>query len=106
MDYKQIIIIAIAATAIGRTFLFPRWMTLRFSDSGPSHVLLTHSERRLFNDPPERSDVKAPYIAWGYSVQDAVAAVVVAGILCFFLRTKKTQEDVTANDCPVSTAAF
>jgi len=106
MNYKQRITVAIAAAVIGVTFLFPPWITLKFSESGPANLLLTHSERRLFNNPPEMSDVKAPYIAWRYPVQEAIVATVVAGALCFFLRTKKTREDVAVNDCPTSAAAF
>jgi len=106
MNYKQRITVAIAAVVIGVTFLFPPWITLRFPDSGQANVLLTHSERRLFNNPPETSDVKAPYIAWRYPVQEAIVATVVAGALCFFLRTKKTREDVAVNDCSASVAAF
>jgi len=106
MNYKQTSIVAIAAIVIGVTFLFPPWITLHFPESGPAHLLLTHSERRLFNNPPETSDVKAPYIAWRYPVQDAVVATVVAGVLCFFLRTKTTREDVVATDGPAPAAAF
>ncbi len=106
MNYKQAIIVAIAAITIGMTFIFPPWITLKFPDDNQGHMLLTHSERRLFNNPPESSDVKAPYIAWRHPVQDAVVAAVVAGALCFFLRTKKTREEITASDCSVSAAAF
>ena len=105
MNYKQALVIALAAIAIGATFLFPPWITLKFPESGPANLLLTHSQRRLFNNPPEHSDVKAPYIAWRYPVQHAVLATVVAGALCFFLRTKKTRQDV-ATDCPAPAAAF
>ena len=106
MNCKQAIVVALAAIAIGATFLCPPWITLKFPDSGPANLLLTHSQRRLFNNPPAHSDVKAPYIAWRYPVQDAIVATVVAGALCFFLRTKKTHEDVAATDCPAPAAAF
>ena len=106
MNYKQALVVALAAIAIGATFLFPTWITLKFPESGPAHLLLTHSQRRLFNNPPEHSDVKAPYIAWRYPVQDAIVATVVAGALCFFLRTKKTRDEVAVNDCPSAAAAF
>ena len=106
MNYKQVIIVAIAATAIGVTFLFPPWITLKFPESGQANLLLTHSERRLFNNPPATSDVKAPYIAWRYPVQEGVTTAVVAGVLCFFLRTKKARESVVFNDRPSSAAAF
>ena len=69
MNCKQAIIVVIAAIVIGVTFLFPPWITLHLAESGPAHLLLTHSERRLFNNPPEASDVKAPYIAWRYPVR-------------------------------------
>ena len=106
MNYKQTLVVALAAIAIAATFLCPPWITLKFPESGPANLLLTHSQRRLFNNPPEHSDVKAPYIAWRYPVQDAIIATVAAGALCFFLRTKKTREDVAATDCPTPAAAF
>ena len=106
MNYRQVIIVAIAAAIIGVTFLFPPWITLKFPDTGPQHLLLTHSERRLFNNPPAMGDVKEPYIAWRYPVQEALLAAVVAGALCFFLRTKKTQESIESNDTLSSAAAF
>ena len=106
MNYKQVIIAAIAAAFIGVTFLFPPWVTLKLPDSGQANLLLTHAERRLFNNPPETSDVKAPYIAWRHPVQDGIVATLVAGVLCFLLRTKKTRDDSAANDCPASAAAF
>ena len=106
MNYKQVTIVAIAVAVIGVTFLFPPWITLKFPDSSQANLLVTHSERRLFNNPPETSDVKAPYVAWRYPVQDGIVATLVAGALCFFLRTKKTREDSAANDCPASAAAF
>jgi len=106
MNYKQAIVVTIAAIVVGLTFLFPPWITLKFPDSGPANLLLTHSEHRLFNNPPEHSDVKPPYIAWRYPVQNAIVVTLAAGVLCFFLRTKKTREDVATNDCPASAAAF
>ena len=106
MNYKQMIIVAIAAAIIGATFLFPPWITLKLPDTGPQHILLTHSERRLFNNPPATSDVKEPYIAWRYPVQEGVLTAVVAGGLCFFLRTRKRQESIEPGDSPSSAAAF
>ena len=106
MNYKQGIVIAIATIVIGVSFLFPPWITLKFPETDQGRLLLTHSERRLFNNPPKTSDVKAPYIAWRYPVQDGIVATIVAGALCFFLRTRKTREDAAMNDCSTPTAAF
>jgi len=106
MNCKQTIIVAIAVTLIAASFLCPPWITLKFAESGPSHMLLTHSEHRLFNNPPATSDVKPPYIAWRYPIQEGVMITVAAGVLCFFLRTRKTRQDVTTNECPAAAAAF
>ena len=106
MNYRQMAIVAIAAAIVGVTFLFPPWITLKLPDTGPQHLLLTHSERRLFNNPPAMGDVKEPYIAWRYPVQDSILTAVVAGTLCFFLRTRKRQESIESTDSPSSAAAF
>ncbi|MHC4580842.1 MAG: hypothetical protein ACYS14_05255, partial [Planctomycetota bacterium] len=63
-------------------------------------------EHRLFNNPPEQSDVKEPRIVWSYAVQRAVAYAVVAGVLCYFLRTKKTRITSESQEKTSSAAAF
>jgi hypothetical protein len=106
MNGKQKCIIGIAVLGIGVMFLFPRWARLEYHDNGQGQVLLTVMERRLFNNPPETSVVKAPYVAWRYTLQDSVAVAVAASALCFFLRTKKRREGVVPNDHPSPAAAF
>ena len=66
MNNKQKLIAVITLLGIGVTFLFPRWARLEYRDAGQGQVLLTVLERRLFNNPPEASEVKAPYVAWRY----------------------------------------
>ncbi len=91
MNRKQIIVIVVAAIAIAAAFLFPSWASLEFVDTDQGQILMTNYERRLFNNPPEHSDLKEPYIPWLYAVQEAVAYAAVAGILCYFLRSRKTR---------------
>jgi hypothetical protein len=106
MNNKQRIIITITLLGIGVMFLFPPWARLEYSDAGQGQVLLTVLERRLFNNPPETSVVRAPYVAWRYPLQDSIAVTVVASALCFILRTRKTRNAVAWNDNPSPTAAF
>ncbi len=106
MNGRQKCIIGIALLGIGVTFLFPRWARLEYHESGQGQVLLTVLERRLFNDPPETSVVKAPYVAWRYSLQDGLAVAVVASVLCFITRTKNRRDGVAPADHPSPAAAF
>ncbi|MGE5293836.1 MAG: hypothetical protein ACM3VT_03320 [Solirubrobacterales bacterium] len=106
MNNRQKLVISIALLGMGVTFLFPRWARLEFHDTGQGPVLLTVLERRLFNNPPEASEVKAPYIAWRYSLQDSIAAAVAASVLCFVLRTKKAHKGLASNEGPSPAAAF
>jgi len=106
MNKRQIIIILIACGIIGALFLFPEWASYDFVDSDQGQVLYERLERRFFNNPPEHSEVKEPFIRWRYTVQSFVAIAVVAGLLCFFLRTKKTRITSISEDKPSSNAAF
>ena len=106
MNNKQKLIAVITLLGIGVMVLFPRWARLEYHDTGQGQVLLTVLERRLFNNPPETSAVKAPYIAWRYTLQDGMAAIVVASVLCVVLRTKKTRNGIAPDDNPSPTAAF
>jgi hypothetical protein len=69
-------------------------------------VLLGKLDNRLFNNPPEQSDVKEPRIIWSYAVQRAVAYAVVASVLCYFLRTKKNRIADESQEKVSSAAAF
>ena len=89
MNYKQIIVVVIGVVAIASAFLIPPWESYELTETDQGQVLLGKLENRLFNNPPEHSDVKEPHIAWRYAVQKALAYAVVAGVLCYFLRTKK-----------------
>ena len=90
MNRKQIVLVSVAAVAIGAAFLFPSWETLEFADTEQGQVLLTNYESRLFNNPPEYSDLREPRIVWKYAVHEAIAYAIVAGALFYFLRTKKS----------------
>jgi hypothetical protein len=102
MNYKQIIVVIIGVIAIIVTFLFPPWESYELVQKGQEQVLLGKLENRLFNNPPEHSDVKEPYIAWRYALQKAVVYVAVAGALCYFLRTKKSS---IVDESPEKTSA-
>jgi len=106
MNNRQKLVMGIALLGIGMTFLFPRWARLEYHDTGQGQVILTVLERRLFNHPPEASEVKAPYVAWRYSLQDGIAVAVAASVLCFIVRTKKAHKGLASNDDPSPAAAF
>ena len=106
MNYKQIIVIAVAVVPIAAAFLVPPWESYTFTETDQGNVLLGKVENRLFNNPPEQSDVREPRIVWSYAVQRAVAYAVVAGVLCFFLRTKKTRIAGESQEEVSSAAAF
>ncbi len=106
MNKKQIIVVLIACGIIGVLFLFPQWASFDFVDTDDGQALYERLERRFFNNPPEHSDVKEPFIRWRYTVQSFVAIAVVAGVLCFFLRTKKARITSKSEDKPSSNAAF
>ena len=106
MNYKQIIVIAVGAVAIAWAFLVPPWETYQFVHNDQGQMLLGKLENRLFNNPPEQSDVREPRIVWRYAVQRAVAYAVVAGALCYFLRTRKANVADQAQEKVSETAAF
>ena len=106
MNRKQMIVIAIAAIAIAGWFLFPPWITLKLQGGDSGHMVLTQSQHRFINNPPEPGDLKPPYIAWRYPIQDSVAATIIAGILCFVLRTKKKRESIAPDETISAAAAF
>ena len=106
MNKKQIVVLAIVLGASGWHLLFPTWQRLEFKDTDQGQVLMTISEHRLYNNPPEHSDVKAPYIAWQYSFQACGAFAVIAGVLCFFLRTKRAKKSIVSQEAPAAGAAF
>jgi len=106
INYKQIIVIAVGAAAIAWAFLVPSWESYELTETDQGQVLLGKLENRLFNNPPEQSDVREPRIVWSYTVQRAGAYAVVAGILCFFLRTRKTGIVAEPQEKLSSDAAF
>jgi len=106
MNRKQIIVAAIGAIAIAWALLFPTWESLEFAESDQGQVVLTNYESRLFNNPPEYSDLREPRIVWSYAAQEAGAYAIVAGVLCFFLRTKKTAIIAEPQEKLSSAAAF
>ena len=106
MNRKQIIVIAVGAVAIAWAFLVPSWESYEFADTDQGKVLLTKYESRLFNNPPEHSDVKAPHVVWKYAVHEAIAYAVVAGALCYLLRTRKATFKGEATDELSAAAAF
>ncbi|KPK41550.1 MAG: hypothetical protein AMJ65_09225 [Phycisphaerae bacterium SG8_4] len=106
MNRKQIILLTIGAIAIAWALLVPTWESLEFVDSDKGQVVLTNYESRLFNNPPEHSDLREPRIVWRYAIQEAFAYAVVAGILCYFLRTKKTRITDESQEKVSSAAAF
>ena len=63
MNYKQMIIVAVGTVAIAETFLVPPWQSYELAEKDQEQVLMGRLENRLFNNPPEHSDVKEPYIA-------------------------------------------
>ena len=106
MNYKQMIVIAVGAAAIAWAFLVPSWESYELTETDQGQALLGKLENRLFNNPPEQSDVREPRIVWSYAVQKAVAYAVVAGVLCFFLRTRKASIITEPQEKPSSAAAF
>ena len=106
INYKQIIVIAVGAAAIAWAFLVPPWESYELTETDQGQVLLGKLDNRLFNNPPEQSDVKEPRIVWSYAGQKAAAYAVVAGILCYFLRTKKPRIADESQEQPSSAAAF
>lgn len=106
MNKKQIIIILIVCGVIGVQFLFPQWASLEFVDTDQGQVLYERLEYRFINNPPEHSEVKEPFIRWRYMAQRCAVIIVVAGVLCFFLRTKKVHKINESEDKPSSNAAF
>ena len=106
MNYKQIIVIAVGAAAIAWAFLVPSWESYELTETDQGQVLLGKLEHRLFNNPPEQSDLREPRIVWSYAVQRAIAYAVVAGVLCYFLRTKKSLIADESREEVSSAAAF
>ena len=106
MNYKQMIIVAVGTIAIAVTFLVPPWQSYELVERVQEQVLMGKLENRLFNNPPERSDVKEPYIAWQYAVQKAIIYAAVAGALCYFLRTKKNSIVDKSREKTSAEAAF
>ena len=106
MNRKQIVVAAIGVVAIAAALLVPTWESLEFVDTEQGQVLLTNYESRLFNNPPEHSDLRDPRIVWSYAAQEAIAYAVVAGILCYFLRTRKARIVTESKERLSSAAAF
>ena len=106
MNRKQILVVAIGAVAIAAAFLYPTWESLEFTDSDQGQIVLTNYDSRLFNNPPEHSDLREPRIVWKYAAQEAAAYAVVAGILCYFLRTRKDRIIAEPQERLSSAAAF
>jgi len=106
MNYKQMIVIAVGTVAIGWSFLVPSWETYELVQNDQGQALMASYESRLFNNPPEQSAVRPPRIIWKYAVQEAIAYAVVAGVLCYFLRTRKATVKVETTDEPSVAAAF
>ena len=106
MNRKQILVVAIGAVAIAAAFLFPTWESLEFVDSDQGQIVLTNYESRMFNNPPEHSDLREPRIVWRYAAQEAGAYAVFAGLLCFFLRTGKAGIVTEPQERLSSAAAF
>lgn len=106
MNYKQIIVVAVGSVAIAVAFLVPPWETYEFVQNDQGQALLANYENRLFNNPPEQSDVREPRIVWKYAVHKAIAYAVVAGALCYLLRTKKSTIVDESQDKTSAAAAF
>ena len=106
MNRKQILVVAIGAVAIAAAFLFPTWESLEFVDSDQGQIVLTNYDSRMFNNPPQHSDLREPRIVWRYAAQEAIAYAVFAGLLCFFLRTGKARIVAEPQERPSSAAAF
>ena len=106
INYKQIIVTAVGGVAIAWAFLVPSWESLEFVDSDQGQIVLTNYESRMFNNPPEHSDLREPRIVWRYAAQEAGAYAVFAGLLCFFLRTGKAHIVTESQERLSSAAAF
>ena len=106
MNRKQILVVTIGAIAIAWALLVPTWESLEFAESDQGQVVLTNYESRLFNNPPPHSDLREPRIVWSYAAQEAIAYAVVAGVLCFFLRTRQASIITEPQEQPSSAAAF
>lgn len=106
MNRKQIVVVAIGTAAIAAAFLFPTWESLEFTDSDQGQIVLTNYDSRMFNNPPEHSDLREPRVVWRLAAQEAAAYAVVAGILCYFLRTRKTRIVAESQEKISAAAAF
>ncbi len=106
MNRKQILVVTIGTIAVAAAFLFPTWESLEFVDSDQGQIILTNYDSRMFNNPPEHSDLREPRFVWRYAVQEAGAYAVFAGLLCFFLRTGKTRIVAEPQEKLSSAAAF
>ena len=106
MNLKQIIIVVAATIAIAVAFLMPSWESYKLTETNQGQVLMAKYESRLFNDSPEHSDVKEPRVVWRYAAQEAIAYAVVAGILCYLLRTRKARVVAESQNSVSAAAAF
>lgn len=90
MNFKQKIVMMIAALAIAYCFLIVPWVTYVPMDTPQGNIASTHYDYRLFNSPPENPlALKAPEIMWMYQYQKVGLILIVNAILLFILRTKR-----------------
>ena len=90
MNYKQKIVITIAAITLASIFLYVPWRTFVPLDTPQGHIAETRNEYRLFNSPlDEPMALKSPQIVWAYAFQQAVVILLANALLVYLVRTKK-----------------
>lgn len=107
MNYKQKIVIGIAAIALAASFLYVPWRTYVPLDTPEGHIAETLVEYRLVNSPPsEPRAIKPPHIFWAYSFQKAAVILLANALLVYLLRTKKQKHQINIIQTVDPRAAF
>jgi hypothetical protein len=90
MNYKQKIVITIAAITLASVFLYVPWRTYVPLDTPQGNIAESLMQYRLVNSPPnEPRALKPPHIVWAYSCQKAAVILLANALLVYLLRTKK-----------------
>jgi hypothetical protein len=107
MNYKQKIVITIAAITLASIFLYVPWRTYVPLDTPQGNIAETRDEYRLFNSPPdEPMALKAPQIVWAYSCQKAAIILLANALLVYLVRTKKQNRKASYAQSASPHAAF
>jgi hypothetical protein len=90
MNFKQQIVLCIAALAIACSFLIVPWATYVPLDTPEGNMAETQYDYRFFNSPPEKPlAIKPPHIVWMYPFQKLGIILLINATLLYLLRPKK-----------------